>query len=180
MKVTATRLPDVKLIQPTIFGDKRGFFLESWNARELANAGIAVDFVQDNHSRSVRHTLRGLHYQTRQAQGKLVRCTRGEVFDVAVDLRRGSSTFGQWVGEHLSEENQHQLWIPPGFAHGFLVLSDMADVQYKCTAYYAPEFEQCIHWADASLAIDWPVVGEPLLSEKDARGCSLMDAALSG
>lgn len=176
MQITATRIPDVKLIQPKVFEDSRGYFLESWNALVYAEAGIAVDFVQDNHSLSIRHTLRGLHYQLNKPQGKLVRCTRGEVFDVAVDLRPGSSTRCQWVGAYLSGDNNCQLWIPPGFAHGFLVLSDIAEIQYKCTEFYSPASEQCIHWADPTLAILWPLGGEALLSEKDAKGVPLADA----
>tara|TARA_R100000789_G_scaffold88444_4_gene85190 strand:- start:434 stop:976 length:543 start_codon:yes stop_codon:yes gene_type:complete len=176
MQITSTRIADVKLIQPTRFEDKRGFFMETWNARDFARAGIDAEFVQDNHSSSVRHTLRGLHYQTQQAQGKLVRCTRGDVFDVAVDLRRNSATYGHWVGEYLSAANCHQLWVPPGFAHGFLVLSEWAEIQYKCTDYYAPEFEQSIHWADEALAINWPVEGKPLLSQKDAEGLAFAAA----
>lgn len=178
MDVIATRIPDVKLIKPKVFGDERGFFMETWNARVFAEAGIDNTFVQDNHSRSVQNTLRGLHYQIRQPQGKLVRVTRGEVFDVAVDLRRSSTTFGQWVGEVLSEENQHQLWVPPGFAHGFYVMSDNADFQYKCTDFYAPEHERCIHWNDETLAINWPQVGErqPIVSDKDQLGVALAAA----
>lgn len=178
MRVTETRLPDVKLIEPRVFGDSRGFFMETWNAKAFAEAGIDAQFVQDNHSRSVKGTLRGLHYQIEKAQGKLVRVTRGEVFDVAVDMRRSSSTFGQWVGEYLSEENQKMLWIPPGFAHGFYVISDIAEFQYKCTQLYAPEHERTLSWNDPELAIAWPVRdGEPpLLSDKDANGCRLGNA----
>jgi dTDP-4-dehydrorhamnose 3,5-epimerase len=169
MDVIETRIPDVKLIKPKVFGDERGFFMETWNARAFAEAGIDATFVQDNHSRSVKHTLRGLHYQIKQPQGKLVRCTRGEVFDVAVDIRKGSPTFGQWVGEILSEENQHQLWVPPGFAHGFLVLSETADFQYKCTDFYAPEHERSIRWDDKYLNIAWPLCQEEkvIVSKKD-------------
>lgn len=172
MDVIETRIPDVKLIKPKVFGDDRGFFMETWNEKVFREAGIKAPFVQDNHSRSVRSTLRGLHYQIKQPQGKLVRCTRGEVFDVAVDLRKGSPTFGQWVGEFLSEENRHQLWVPPGFAHGFLVTSETADFQYKCTDFYAPEYERSIHWADETLSIDWPISRSerPLVSNKDAQG----------
>ncbi|MZR62131.1 dTDP-4-dehydrorhamnose 3,5-epimerase [Alcanivorax sp. DP30] len=180
MLITATRIPDVKLIQPEVFDDSRGFFMESWNARAYAEVGIAADFVQDNHSLSVRHTLRGLHYQLDQPQGKLVRCSRGEVFDVAVDLRMGSPTRFQWVGTYLSGDNKAQFWIPPGFAHGFLVLSDLAEIQYKCTEFYSPDSEQCIHWADPDLAIRWPQKGPVLLSEKDAQGRSLAEAKLPG
>ena len=178
MKVIPTRIPDVKLIKPRVFGDERGFFMETWNARVFAEVGIDVTFVQDNHSRSVRHSLRGLHYQIQQRQGKLVRVTRGEVFDVAVDMRKRSPTFGQWVGEMLSEQNQHQLWLPPGFAHGFYVMSDTADFQYKCTDFYAPQHERCIHWADVTLAIDWPVPNgiRPSVSIKDAEGTAFSEA----
>lgn len=180
MKITATRIPDVKLIEPKVFGDERGFFMETWNRRAFAEAGIDHDFVQDNHSRSVKHTLRGLHYQIQQPQGKLVRVTRGEVFDVAVDLRRHSGTFGQWVGEYLSEDNQRMLWVPPGFAHGFLVTSDIAEFQYKCTDFYAPEYERCLLWSDPSLNIHWPAVGkaELRLSQKDEDGERFIDAAV--
>lgn len=154
MKVISTSIPDVKLIKPKLFGDERGFFMEVWNEKTFKEAGINTNFVQDNHSRSVQHTLRGLHYQIKQPQGKLVRVLRGEVFDVAVDLRKNSPTFGQWVGEILSESNQYQLWIPPGFAHGFYVKSEIADFQYKCTDFYAPEYEKCIIWNDPVLKID--------------------------
>ncbi len=180
MLITATRIPDVKLIQPEVFGDSRGFFMESWNARAFAEVGISADFVQDNHSLSVRHTLRGLHYQLDQPQGKLVRCSRGEVFDVAVDLRMGAPTRFQWVGTYLSGDNKAQIWIPPGFAHGFLVLSDVAEIQYKCTEFYSPASEQCIHWADPELAIRWPQEGSVRLSEKDAQGRSLAEVKLPG
>lgn len=175
MDVISTRIPDVKLIKPKVFGDERGFFMETWNEQAFRKAGIDATFVQDNHSRSVKNTLRGLHYQIKQPQGKLVRVTRGEVFDVAVDLRTSSPTFGQWVGEVLSEENQHQLWIPPGFAHGFYVLSETADFQYKCTNFYAPEYERTIHWADEALAIKWPIPADesPVVSFKDKLGVSL-------
>jgi dTDP-4-dehydrorhamnose 3,5-epimerase len=179
MEVVETRIPDVKLIKPKVFGDERGFFMETWNVMAFKEAGIDVDFVQDNHSRSGKNTLRGLHYQIRQPQGKLVRCTQGEVFDVAVDLRRSSPTFGEWVGEILSEENRYQLWVPPGFAHGFLVLTEMADFQYKCTDFYAPEHERSIHWADSTIGIDWPLQLQglaPLISRKDSEGVSLKDA----
>jgi dTDP-4-dehydrorhamnose 3,5-epimerase len=169
MRVVATKLPDVKLIQPDVFGDSRGFFLETWNRRAFAEAGIDTEFVQDNQSRSARGTLRGLHYQIRNPQGKLIRVGRGTVFDVSVDLRRRSPTFGQWVGVTLSDANHDMLWIPPGFAHGFVVLSDSADCLYKCTDYYAPEHERSILWDDPELAIDWPLPAdaEPLLSDRD-------------
>lgn len=173
MNIIETRIPDVKLIEPKVFGDNRGFFMETWNERVFREAGIEATFVQDNHSRSVRNTLRGLHYQLPpHAQGKLVRVTRGEVFDVAVDLRRNSPSFGQWVGEYLSEDNKRMLWIPPGFAHGFLVTSDTADFQYKCAGYYAPEYERSILWNDPDLAIEWGGVDpeQLLLSEKDRAG----------
>jgi dTDP-4-dehydrorhamnose 3,5-epimerase len=176
MKVTPTGLPDVLLIQPKIFGDARGFFFESWNEREFEKAGIRARFVQDNHSRSGKGVLRGLHYQLRQPQGKLVRVTAGEIFDVAVDIRRGAPTFGRWEGARLSSESKNMLWIPVGFAHGFLVLSDFAEVIYKTTDFYAPEHERCILWNDAQLGIEWPVSGAPLLSPKDAAGVRLRDA----
>lgn len=177
MKVSATAISDVLLVEPKVFGDERGFFFESYNQRAFQEAtGVRVDFVQDNHSRSARNVLRGLHYQIEQAQGKLVRVIHGEVFDVAVDLRKGSKTFGHWVGERLSGENKRQLWIPPGFAHGFVVLSENAEFLYKTTDYYAPQFERCIRWDDPELAIDWPITGEVQLSAKDAAGQSLSDA----
>ncbi|MCC1495743.1 dTDP-4-dehydrorhamnose 3,5-epimerase [Alcanivorax sp. 1008] len=178
MKIISTRIPDVKLIEPKVFGDERGFFMETWNEKAFREAGINVAFVQDNHSRSVKNTLRGLHYQIKQPQGKLVRVTRGEVFDVAVDLRVGSSTFGQWVGEYLSGENNRMLWVPPGFAHGFLVTSDTADFQYKCTDFYSPEYERSIFWNDPSVNVDWGVSNpeELLLSNKDKHAQSLQQA----
>jgi dTDP-4-dehydrorhamnose 3,5-epimerase len=171
-------IPDVILVRPRIFGDERGFFLESWEKRKFAAGGIAADFVQDNHSRSVRHTLRGLHYQVEQPQGKLVRVVAGAVFDVAVDLRRSAPTFGQWVGAELTAENRHMLWVPPGFAHGFLVTSDSADFLYKCTDYYAPQAERSIRWDDPHLAIDWPLPSgiSPRLSAKDAAGVAFEQA----
>ena len=166
-------VPDVYLIQPRVFGDERGFFFESYNQQQF-NAAInrSVAFVQANHSRSVRHVLRGLHYQIKQPQGKLVRVVNGEVYDVAVDLRKGSATFGQWVGEVLSAENKKQLWIPEGFAHGFLVLSESADFLYQTTDYWAPEFERCILCNDPVLNIQWPIKQSPVLSGKDAQGVS--------
>ncbi|WP_313115482.1 dTDP-4-dehydrorhamnose 3,5-epimerase [Ectopseudomonas guguanensis] len=178
MKVIATALPEVLILEPQVFGDERGFFYESFNARRFAEAtGVRRDFVQDNHSRSARGVLRGLHYQLQQAQGKLVRVSAGEVYDVAVDVRRSSPNFGQWVGVHLSAENKRQLWVPEGFAHGFLVLSEYAEFLYKTTDYYAPAHERCIRWDDASLAIDWPLDGlTPQLSAKDQQGLSLQDA----
>jgi dTDP-4-dehydrorhamnose 3,5-epimerase len=173
--VQALNIPEILLFTPRVFGDARGFFLESFNAREFAAlSGLAVDFVQDNHSRSARHVLRGLHYQIRQPQGKLVRVTAGEVFDVAVDIRRASPTFGQWSGARLSAENKRQLWIPPGFAHGFLCLSEYAEFLYKATDYYAPEHERCILWNDRDIGIDWPLDGAlPNLSAKDQAGAPL-------
>lgn len=171
MKATPLRIPDVFLLEPRVFGDDRGFFYESFNQRAFESAiGKSVGFVQSNHSRSAHNVLRGLHYQIQHAQGKLVRVVAGEVYDVAVDLRRSSPTFGQWVGEILSAENKKQLWIPAGFAHGFVVLSDSAEFLYNTTDYWAPEFERCIVWNDPTLGIAWPVTGEPVLSEKDARG----------
>jgi dTDP-4-dehydrorhamnose 3,5-epimerase len=178
MQVSDTPVGGVKILDPKVFGDERGFFLESWNARGFAALGLDLTFVQDNHSRSVRNTLRGLHYQVERPQGKLVRVTRGEVFDVTVDIRKSSPTFGRWFGLRLSEANRRMLWLPPGMAHGFYVLSDTADFQYKCTEYYAPEHERSILWSDPALGIDWPVpVGDkPLLSPKDARGVPLAEA----
>ncbi len=169
MNVTPTAIPNVLVLEPRVLSDARGFFMETWHRRRFAEAGIDRDFVQDNHSRSVQSTLRGLHYQIEQPQGKLVRVTLGEIFDVAVDIRRSSPTFGRWVGTYLSADNKRMLWIPPGFAHGFCVTSDVAECQYKCDAYYAPEHERCIRWDDATLAIAWPMAGSPLLSDKDRR-----------
>ena len=177
MQVTATDLPEVMIIEPKVFGDARGFFLESFNAKAFAEAtGVDLPFVQDNHSRSAQGVLRGLHYQIKQAQGKLVRVVRGSVFDVAVDVRRSSPNFGHWVGVELSEDNNRQLWVPPGFAHGFLVLSASADFLYKTTDYYAPEHERSVLWNDPAIGIDWPLLGEPLLSGKDKVGALLKDA----
>jgi dTDP-4-dehydrorhamnose 3,5-epimerase len=172
MQVTATAIADVLLLEPKVFGDERGFFFESFNARVFKEAtGLNVTFVQDNHSKSARHVLRGMHYQTQQAQGKLVRVVAGEVFDVVADVRPESPTYGQWVGEILSAQNQRQMWVPPGLAHGFLVLSENAEFLYKTTDYYAPQFEKCIAWNDATLNIDWPLHGaSPSLSAKDALG----------
>jgi dTDP-4-dehydrorhamnose 3,5-epimerase len=165
------------LLEPKVFGDDRGFFFESFNQAAFEAAiGIRVTFVQDNHSRSVKHVLRGLHYQIQQPQGKLIRVVRGEVFDVAVDIRKSSPTFGQWVGEILSAENKRQLWVPEGFAHGFVVLSDTAECLYKTTAYYAPEYERCIAWNDQTIGIQWPFTGDPVLSPKDQQGKSLAEA----
>lgn len=177
MIVTDTALPGVKLIEPRVFGDDRGFFVESWNARAFADAGIDAAFVQDNHSRSARHVLRGLHYQIVEPQGKLVRVVSGTVFDVAVDLRRSSPHFGRWTGALLSAENKHSFWVPPGFAHGFVVLSDTADFLYKCTTFYAPEHERSLAWDDPALGIDWRIDGAlPILSAKDAAAPRLADA----
>ena len=177
MNVIQTEIPDVLILEPKVFGDARGFFFESYNEREFhAATGLDVHFVQDNHSRSAKGVLRGLHYQTRQPQGKLVRCVLGEVFDVSVDLRKSSATFGKWIGVHVSAENSRQLWIPPGFAHGFLVISEMAEFLYKTTDYYAPEFERCILWNDSALAIDWPLSVAPKLSAKDQVGRLFRDA----
>jgi dTDP-4-dehydrorhamnose 3,5-epimerase len=178
MKAVATAIPDVLVIEPTVFGDARGFFFESWNRRAFAKlVGRDVDFVQDNHSASGRGVLRGLHYQLRQAQGKLVRVVAGEVFDVAVDLRRSSPTFGRWVGERLSAANHRMMWIPPGFAHGFLVLSESAEFLYKTTDYYAPEHERTLLWNDPAVGVEWPLAGAtPLLKPKDAAGTPLAQA----
>ena len=180
MKFEATPLADVLRLQPRVFGDSRGFFLESWNAEVFREAGLDLAFVQDNHSRSARGILRGMHYQTEHSQGKLVRVTAGEVFDVVVDLRRSSPTCGQWYGELLSADNHYQLWIPPGFAHGFLVTSELADFQYKCTDYYHPESEVCLAWDDPTIGIEWPLPpGEsPLLSAKDMAGLAWGDIPL--
>ena len=181
MKVTPTAIPDVLIIEPKVFGDERGFFFESFNqAKFEAATGQNVHFVQDNHSRSAQGVLRGLHYQIQQPQGKLVRAVRGTVFDVAVDLRKSSPTFGRWVGVELSEENHRQMWVPPGFAHGFVVTSESADICYKTTDYYAPQFERCIAWNDPELAIHWPLPPNtpPLLSSKDQMGLKMHDAEL--
>ncbi len=176
MKATRLAIPEVVLIEPKVFGDARGFFFESFNQKAFNEAtGTNHQFVQDNHSRSAKGVLRGLHYQIQQPQGKLVRVVRGAVFDVAVDIRKSSPTFGRWVGAELSEDNQHQLWVPPGFAHGFLVLSDMADFLYKTTDYYAPQYERSILWNDSDLNIDWPI-GEPILSNKDRQGLKFNSA----
>ena len=177
MKATRLAIPEVVLIEPKVFGDARGFFFESFNQKAFNEAtGTDLDFVQDNHSRSSKGVLRGLHYQIKQAQGKLVRVVRGSVFDVAVDVRKSSPTFGQWVGAELTEENQHQLWVPPGFAHGFVVLSESADFLYKTTDYYAPEYERCIAWNDADIGVDWHYDGVPSLSAKDAQGAAFKSA----
>ncbi len=178
MNIIPTRLADVLIIEPKVFGDARGFFLESWNQEKFAAAGLDLNFVQDNHSRSTQGILRGLHYQIVRPQGKLVRVTQGEVFDVAVDLRRSSPQFGQWVGVNLSGENHRMLWVPPGFAHGFVVLSQSADFLYKCTDFYFPEHERCIRWDDPGIGITWPLAAGqmPLLSAKDAAGLAFKHA----
>lgn len=178
MQIIKTSIPDILIIEPKVFGDERGFFFESFNAQAFESAtGLKdVQFVQDNHSKSAKNVLRGLHYQIEQPQGKLVRVTAGEVFDVAVDMRRSSSTFGQWVGVNLSAENKRQMWVPPGFAHGFLVLSDFAEFLYKTTDFYAPAHECCVKWDDPTIAIDWPLQAAPLLSAKDNLGLALNDA----
>ncbi len=177
MNVIDTAIADVKILEPKVFGDERGFFYESFNQKQFEAAiGRKVEFVQDNHSRSVKGVLRGLHYQVSQPQGKLVRVAVGEVFDVAVDIRKDSPTFGQWVGVTLSAENKRQLWVPEGLAHGFVVTSDVAEFLYKTTDYYAPEHERCILWNDPDLAIEWPLAGEPTLSGKDKLGKLLAQA----
>ena len=183
MKATATAIEGVLILEPKVFGDARGFFMESYNRRTFANvSGLDIDFVQDNHSRSARGVLRGLHYQLRQPQGKLVRVAAGAVFDVAVDIRRASPTFGRWVGVELTAENQRQLWVPAGLAHGFVVLSESADFLYKTTDYYAPEHERCIAWDDPAVGIAWPLAAHgiraPLLSAKDRAGVALAQAEL--
>ena len=178
MEFEPTSIPDVVLIRPKVFGDPRGYFFESCEERKFAAAGLDVKFVQDNHSRSARHILRGLHYQIQQAQGKLVRVVTGAVFDVAVDIRRSSPTFGRWVGVTLSEENHNMLWVPPGFAHGFVVLSESADFLYRCTDFWAPQYERAIQWNDPDLAIAWPLPAGavPVLSTKDAAAKRFKDA----
>lgn len=181
MNVIRTDIPDVLILEPKVFGDERGFFFESFNARAFDGAtGLKPAFVQDNHSRSRRNVLRGMHYQIRQPQGKLVRVALGEVFDVAVDLRRGSPSFGQWVGTVLSAENKRMLWVPEGFAHGFLVLSESADFLYKTTDYYAPEHERSIAWNDPDIGIRWPLTGDPVLAAKDIAGKRLHEAEVFG
>ena len=176
MNVTQTALPGVLILEPKVFGDARGFFYESFNKKTLAPAGITAEFVQDNHSRSSQGVLRGLHYQIKQPQGKLVRVVAGEVFDVVVDIRKKSPTFGKWLGEHLSAENKRMLWVPPGFAHGFLVVSDSAEFLYKTTDYWAPEFERTIMWNDPDIGVAWPLQGEPQLSGKDKQGKPFKEA----
>jgi len=177
MKATRLAIPDVILLEPKVFGDERGFFFESFNQRQFEEAvGRPVQFVQDNHSLSSQGVLRGLHYQVKQPQGKLVRVVQGEVFDVAVDIRQHSPTFGKWVGALLSGDNKRLLWVPEGFAHGFLVLSETAEFLYKTTDYYAPQFERCIAWDDSDLSISWPLIGQPLISNKDAQGLDFKSA----
>ena len=177
MKVIKTEIPDVLIIEPKVFGDERGFFYESFNKKNFEEAtGVTAEFVQDNHSKSAKGVLRGLHYQIKQAQGKLVRVVSGEVLDVAVDIRRSSKSFGKWVGVVLSAENKKQMWIPQGFAHGFVVLSDTAEFLYKTTDYYSPKYERCIRWDDADLSINWQLDKSPLVSDKDAEGASLKEA----
>lgn len=181
MNVIKTTIPDVIIIEPNVFGDDRGFFYESFNQSNFeAGIGRKVSFVQDNHSKSIKNVLRGLHYQINQPQGKLVRVISGEVFDVAVDIRKSSATFGLWVGVSLTAENKRQLWVPEGFAHGFLTLSETAEFLYKTTNYYSPQYERCIAWDDTSLNIDWPIQGEPNLSKKDSQGSSLELAEVFG
>ncbi|MFC3532129.1 dTDP-4-dehydrorhamnose 3,5-epimerase [Vogesella facilis] len=181
MRIIDTAIADVKLLEPVVHGDARGFFFESFNQRQFdAAIGRQVAFVQDNHSRSARGVLRGLHYQLQQPQGKLVRVLQGAIFDVAVDLRRSSATFGHWLGHELSADNRWQLWLPQGFAHGFVVLGEYAEVLYKTTDYYAPQHERCIRWDDPALAIDWPLATPPVLSARDAQGTALRDAELFG
>ena len=175
MKVIETELPGVVIVEPAVYGDARGFFKEIWQGRRYGEVGIDLEFVQDNLSRSSARTLRGLHYQIPHAQGKLVQALAGEVFDVAVDLRRGSATFGHWTGVSLSESNHRQMYVPPGFAHGFCVVSETADVLYKCTDFYFPESERTLLWTDPSIGIEWPLTGEPILSEKDQNGVPLAE-----
>lgn len=177
MRFTPTAIPDVIVVEADVFGDERGFFMETWRQTDFAEAGINAEFVQDNHSKSTKGILRGLHYQIPKAQGKLVRVISGDVFDVAIDLRRNSPTFGKWVGEIISSENKKQLWLPPGFAHGFLVMSETAEFVYKCTDYYAPQHERCIVWDDPDLGIEWPQLEQaPVLSQKDIDGISFAKA----
>jgi dTDP-4-dehydrorhamnose 3,5-epimerase len=179
MQIVTTSMPGVLVLEPKVFGDSRGFFFESFNARRFADlSGVTTAFVQDNHSRSAQGVLRGLHYQISRPQGKLVRVTAGEVFDVAVDIRASSATFGQWFGANLSAENKRQMWIPEGFAHGFVVLSESAEFLYKTTDYWAPEHERCIRWDDPQIGISWPITGAPQLSAKDVQGSLLADAEL--
>lgn len=179
MKVTPTTIPEVLVIEPNVFGDDRGFFFESFNLKSFSNAtGITADFVQDNHSKSLRNVIRGLHYQIQQPQGRLVRAIVGEIFDVAVDIRKSSPTFGKWVGEVLSAENKKQLWIPSGFAHGFLTLSESAEVLYKTSSYYSHEHDRCIAWNDSAIGIRWPTILAPIMSVRDSAGIALAHADL--
>jgi dTDP-4-dehydrorhamnose 3,5-epimerase len=179
MNFIATKIPEILIIEPKVFGDARGFFFESFNAKVFREAtGIKTQFVQDNHSRSSKNVLRGLHYQIKQPQAKLIRVVGGEIFDVAVDIRKNSPTFGQWVGEKLSAENKRQMWIPEGFAHGFLVLSEVAEVLYKTTDFYAPEYERCILWNDPDVGINWNLATAPILSAKDRAGKLFKEAEL--
>jgi len=178
MEFTATQIPEVIVIDPVVFEDQRGFFMETWQAQKFKEAGIDANFVQDSQSRSTQGTVRGLHYQIEQAQGKLIRVIQGEAFDVLVDLRKSSPTFGQWVGEILSAGNRRIIWVPPGFAHGFQVLSDSADFEYRCTDFYAPEHERTIRWDDPDIGVDWPLQDgqKPMMSDKDLAGVALKDA----
>jgi dTDP-4-dehydrorhamnose 3,5-epimerase len=180
MRLIDTAIPDVKIVEPAVLGDDRGFFMESWNARRFAEAGLDVIFVQDNHSRSARGVLRGLHYQLRRPQGKLVRVVRGRAFDVVVDIRRGSATFGRWIGMTLTETNKRMLWVPPGFAHGFLALEDDTEMLYKCTDFYTPEHERSLLWSDPAIGIEWPLQGgeTPILSSKDEAAAPLAEGEL--
>jgi len=180
MQFVETSIAGVILVIPRVFEDRRGFFMETWHALRFRDAGITAEIVQDNHSKSSKGTLRGLHYQIKQPQGKIVRIVSGEVFDVAVDLRKSSPSFGQWVGHVLSAENKHQMWVPPGFGHGFLVLSETAEFEYKCTDFYAPEFERSIRWDDPDIGIEWPLAAgeQPLLSDKDCAAPSFRDAEI--
>ncbi len=176
MKFILTKIPDVIIIEPQVFGDERGFFFESWNRKSLQDVGLNVEFVQDNHSKSQKNVLRGLHYQIKHSQGKLIRVIAGSVFDVAVDLRKSSQTFGYWVSFNLSAENKRMAWIPPGFAHGFCVTSESAEFLYKTTDYWYPEYERTLLWCDPGLAIDWPLHGDPILAKKDSEGKCLSQA----
>ncbi len=178
MKIIETAIPEVKILEPTVYGDARGFFLETWNSRTFAEIGLDLSFVQDNHSRSAQGILRGMHYQSQHPQGKLVRVTQGCVFDVAVDLRQSSPTYGQWVGVELSDENYRMLWVPPGFAHGFYVLSPFADFLYKCTDYFYPAFDRSLRWDDPTIGIQWPLINgqTPVISAKDAAAKSWQEA----
>ena len=177
MEFERTRIPDVVLVKPKVFGDSRGYFLETWQERKFAEAGVPIHFVQDNHSHSSRHTLRGMHYQITQPQGKLVRVTQGAVFDVAIDMRRSSPHFGQWVGVELNDSNHHMLWVPPGFAHGFLALSETVDFIYKCSDFYAPQYERTIRWDDPAVGIEWPLPAgvKPLLAVRDSQAPGIKD-----